>query len=320
MPKVYDHKLAFRELPVSGGHGVEFGDRRQSDDPRQCGTVRLRTQSEPILQESGPGVRHSHGTAKSVVADLHAAGATGRRSPKRACCANKVDADGMEVSIDLDALDDYLMSDHAPDDSMGLSDLDGFLTGIVVGPELILPSEWLPVIWGGEEPVFHTEGEMRTILGTIMGRYNEIVACLIKNPDGIDPIFLEGPEGEVTASDWTGGFLDAVALRPMAWKPLVESDGAGILMAPLFLLNGDMGIDDAADENELLAQASDMIPTCIAGIHEFWRNDRKPPSAGVVAGQEEAVDAGDTTVDFDCQNDGSGRQSHRESRRRRLRK
>ena len=46
--------------------------------------------------------------------------------------------------IDLDALDDYLMSDHAPDDSMGLSDLDGFLTGVVVGPELIMPSEWLP--------------------------------------------------------------------------------------------------------------------------------------------------------------------------------
>ena len=80
--------------------------------------------------------------------------------------------------IDLDALDDYLMSDHAPDDSMGLSDLDGFLTGIVVGPELILPSEWLPVIWGGEEPEFQTEDEMRTVLGTIMGRYNEIVACL----------------------------------------------------------------------------------------------------------------------------------------------
>jgi uncharacterized protein len=39
--------------------------------------------------------------------------------------------------IDLDALDDYLMSDHAPDDSMGLSDLDGFLTGVVISPELI---------------------------------------------------------------------------------------------------------------------------------------------------------------------------------------
>ena len=38
-------------------------------------------------------------------------------------------------SIDLDILDDYLISNHAPDNSMGLSDLDGFLTGIAVGPE-----------------------------------------------------------------------------------------------------------------------------------------------------------------------------------------
>jgi uncharacterized protein len=179
--------------------------------------------------------------------------------------------------IDLDALDDFLMSDHAPDDGMGLSDLDGFLTGIVVGPELIRPSEWLPVIWGGEEPKFETEDEMRTVLGTIMGRYNEIAACFNGDPDEFDPIFWEGPEGEVIASDWAGGFLDAVALRPKAWEPLIESDNAGILMAPLFLLNGDIEIaDSAADENELLAEASDMIPTCIAGIHEFWRNYEEP--------------------------------------------
>jgi uncharacterized protein len=158
-------------------------------------------------------------------------------------------------------------------------DLDGFLTGVVVGPHLILPSEWLPVIWGGEEPEFETEAEMQTVLGTIVGRYNEIAVCFSTDPDEFDPIFWEGPEGEVIASDWAGGFLDAVALRPAAWEPLIESDNAGILMAPLFLLNGDMEIaDNAADENELLAEASDMIPTCIAGIHEFWRNYRRPQS------------------------------------------
>ena len=145
--------------------------------------------------------------------------------------------------------------------------------------DMILPSEWLPVIWGREEPVFQTEEEMRTVLGAIMGRYNEIVACLDTDPDDFDPIFLEGPEGEVIASDWAGGFLEAVALRATAWEPLLESDGAGILMTPLFLLSGDMEIaDSATDENELLAEASDMIPTCIAGIHEFWRNYHKPPS------------------------------------------
>ena len=45
---------------------------------------------------------------------------------------------------DLNRLDEFLMSDRAPENGMGLSDLDGFLTGIAVGPELILPSEWLP--------------------------------------------------------------------------------------------------------------------------------------------------------------------------------
>jgi uncharacterized protein len=181
--------------------------------------------------------------------------------------------------IDLDALDGYLMSDHAPNDSMGLSDLDGFLTGVVVGPELILPSEWLPVIWGGQEPEFETQDEMRTVLGTIMGRYNEIATCFNTDPDKFDPVFWEGPQGEVIASDWAGGFLDAVALRPKAWEPLIENEGVGILMAPLFLLNGDMEIaGNAADENELLAEASEMIPTCIAGIHEFWRNYRTPQS------------------------------------------
>jgi uncharacterized protein len=146
----------------------------------------------------------------------------GRISLNAACCASNADTDGMEEDIpasgpiDLDALDDYLMSDHAPDNSMGLSDLDGFLTGIVVGPELILPSEWLPVIWGGQEPEFKTQDEMRTVLAAIMGRYNEIVACFNVDPGEFEPIFLEGPGGEVIASDWAGGFLDAVALREKA--------------------------------------------------------------------------------------------------------
>ena len=177
--------------------------------------------------------------------------------------------------IDLDALHDYLMSDLAPGESMGLSDLDGFLTGIVVGPELILASKWLPVIWGGKEPEFQTETEMRTVLGTIMGRYNETAACFTSSPDDFEPIFWEGPVGEVIASDWASGFFDAVALRPTAWEPLMEDDRS-ILMAPLFLLNGDMEIAEAADENELLAEASDMIPTCVADIHEFWRSYQKP--------------------------------------------
>jgi uncharacterized protein len=185
--------------------------------------------------------------------------------------------------IDLDALDDYVLSDHAPGDSMGLSDLDGFLTAIVVGPELILPSEWLPVIWGGEEPEFETETEMRIVLGTIMGRYNEIVGCLDSEPESFEPILMEGPENEVIASDWAVGFLDAVALRPKAWEPLITHDRAGIMIMPILLLNGDAelhaGPDSTVDEEAFLAEVPDIIPACVAGIHEFWQSFRRPPSS-----------------------------------------
>ena len=46
---------------------------------------------------------------------------------------------------DLKALDAYLRSDESPDDCLLLSDLDGFLTGVICCPVLIVPSEWLPV-------------------------------------------------------------------------------------------------------------------------------------------------------------------------------
>jgi len=40
--------------------------------------------------------------------------------------------------IEQDALDDDLVSDHAPDDSKGHPDLDGLLASIVISPEPIL--------------------------------------------------------------------------------------------------------------------------------------------------------------------------------------
>src|SRR5215471_18012836 len=77
--------------------------------------------------------------------------------------------------VDLEALGRFLMSDHSSPSSMMLSDLDGFLTGIAIGPELVLPSEWLPLIWGGEAPEFADENEAKAVLGAIMSRYNEIL-------------------------------------------------------------------------------------------------------------------------------------------------
>ena len=79
----------------------------------------------------------------------------------------------MSVSdADLDLLDAYYLDNSRR--SAAAVRLDG-LTGIAIGPEVVMPSEWLPHVWGGEEPVFDDHLQASAILGTIMGRYNAIL-------------------------------------------------------------------------------------------------------------------------------------------------
>jgi uncharacterized protein len=54
----------------------------------------------------------------------------------------------LDEPVDLGTLDDFLASDHTPDECMQLSELDGFLTGIAIGPRPIMPSVWLPLVPG----------------------------------------------------------------------------------------------------------------------------------------------------------------------------
>ena len=78
---------------------------------------------------------------------------------------------------DLQVLDAFLSSDESPKNCMQLSDLDGFLTGVICSPEAIMPSTWLPVAFGSPEI-----GAPPEILELVMGRYNDIVASLNSEP------------------------------------------------------------------------------------------------------------------------------------------
>ena len=186
--------------------------------------------------------------------------------------------------IDLEALDQFLMSDASPEDCMQLSDLDGFLTGIAIGPELVKPSEWLPMVWGGEEPVFDDVEQARAVLGMIMMRYNEILRVLDTDPEAYAPIFWEGPDGELIAADWAEGFADAIRLRQAAWQPLFEDRQANVMLTPIMVLCDDPeGGSPLEGDPEVRAalrdEAANRIPACVAGIHTFWKDRRGRPAA-----------------------------------------
>lgn len=175
--------------------------------------------------------------------------------------------------IDLEALDAYLLSDISPEGCMLLSDLDGFLTGIAVGPESIPESEWLPVIWAGKEPEFESEQQMQTVLGTIMGRYNQIAATI--DAESFAPIFDHNLNGDLIITDWAGGFIDAIILRSNAWKPLLEHHRAKLLLEPLIILGDEddfFGRATPEIERRFYASQPKVISVCVVGIYNFWRD------------------------------------------------
>ena len=45
-------------------------------------------------------------------------------------------------------LDRFLMSDATPEECMDAM-LDGFFTALAIGPNLVMPSQWLSHVWGG---------------------------------------------------------------------------------------------------------------------------------------------------------------------------
>jgi uncharacterized protein len=166
------------------------------------------------------------------------------------------------------------MSARSPPDCVMLSDLDGFLSGIAIGPELVLPSEWLPLVWGGEAPEFADESEATAVLGAIMGRYNEILRQI--DHDAVEPIFWATRDGTLIAADWAEGFLQAIMLRMDAWDRLLKSKRDGQLLIPILALcgdeNGESLLDVTPDEEDrFMEEAAELIPACVTAIAAYWR-------------------------------------------------
>jgi len=183
-------------------------------------------------------------------------------------------------AVDLDELERLLESDATPEQSMWLSELDGFLTGIAAGPEVIPPSEFLPVVWGVDGVGPRDEGQSsEPVVLLILGRLEEIRATLQRGPEEISPLFWENEDGTEDAGDWVEGFLQAVDLREDAWMPITVHRRDRSLLTPILSLARDeeggplLLLEEGEEElsEETRAEALDMVGVCVAGIYAFWR-------------------------------------------------
>ena len=177
---------------------------------------------------------------------------------------------------ELGVLEAFLESEACDDETMTLSQAQGFLTAVVSGPDLVMPSEWMPQIWG--HPEFDTEAQAQKMTGLLMRVYNEVAKGLKERRDF--GLLLEewgsvDEEKSVVALPWCEGYLVGMALRPAAWAEHSDGD-LGSLLLPIVLIarpetDREQALVDDPDEYERLC---DLLPDTAQAIYDYWLSRR----------------------------------------------
>lgn len=183
---------------------------------------------------------------------------------------------------DLEELDAFLCSDAAPAECMTLNVLDGFLTSVISGPDMIMPSEWLPVVWGNKDgPQFADMEQAERVLGLVFRHMNSIIQSLMETPREFAPLFQKYPDqfgGPYAAEDWCAGYLAGMNLRIEEWEELVEGEFSEVLM-PVMTFGLDDGIEHlekSDNPEEERKQWLALLAPSIATIHAYWLAKRSP--------------------------------------------
>jgi uncharacterized protein len=161
-------------------------------------------------------------------------------------------------------------------EAMDLFELDGFVAALLVCPETIMPSEWLPIVWGDEDqPSFESLDQAQATINAVMAHYNRVAKGLARDPPEYAAILGNDPNSDdILWEPWISGFERAMRLRAGAWEATLESDDEEVRSTiPMILaLNevdiGTSSLDDAAVD-ELDEVAPDLIPGMVLALNAW---------------------------------------------------
>ena len=135
----------------------------------------------------------------------------------------------------------FLAADERPEESMIYPELYGFLFAVCCSPELMAPSDWLPLIFNDEEPGYANEAEAEMVTAGIMAVYDEVNKAVVSTEPSMPEWFevfsppMENFADEAPLTYWSRGFLVGHDWLSEVWDHYVvdemEGELAGCLMA-----------------------------------------------------------------------------------------
>ena len=191
----------------------------------------------------------------------------------------------------LDRIDDDADTEDRDEGILDISELDGFLTAVVSGPVSVLPSQWIPQVWGDFEPMWEREQDVQEVMTLLMRHMNAIAVMLMEQPEDFEPIFLERSfEGKnyTIVDEWCEGYMRAVALVADQWE--LDAREMRKLLAPIMVFQGEhvLQTHDLYNDQEVRV-LQETIPASIRRIHSYWLSKRTPSGTQVPSAQKTVV-------------------------------
>jgi uncharacterized protein len=193
----------------------------------------------------------------------------------------------LHTDAEIDHLEELLSNVELMPNAMCVSELDGYVAGLLLCPEMIMPSEWLPEVWGLDgEPEFASMKQAEATIGAVMAHYNRVAENLASRTKPYE-IVLEQAEGEDEPlwEFWISGFEQAMRLRLDAWEPFWAADDditVGAIMMMTALIDLEAGESSLPQENQdlLKDEACEIIPSLVVTMNDWIKSQAQVPMGG----------------------------------------
>jgi uncharacterized protein len=188
-----------------------------------------------------------------------------------------------------------ILEKHAlPNDGFDLESLDGYLSALVVGPESVMPSEWVPTVWGEKQPEWSSEAELTEAYELLMAFWNRCVEIAQRGdplPDHLYPMIMmpENPESNhpdsaIIGTLWGHGFIQGTRLRLQQWVDLINKEEwiAGIFRLILELSTGEKTVGKKSRKRKILTYSERLdiiaeIPGMLADLNDYRMANYQAP-------------------------------------------
>lgn len=158
--------------------------------------------------------------------------------------------------------------------NISISELDGFLAALIVGPTFTPPERWMQAIFGMTIPGAYGEAKGEAAIQAIVDRHNEISTTLAETPQDYAPILIREDNGTVHPENWADGFWQGMRMNMPDWAPLMSPENWTLLMPILIYRLDRLGVTEQDIPKPIVEQMAkdgwQHIPEALAHIREFF--------------------------------------------------